>query len=276
MRRKFVLGVVMLLMSQTVYAQNFISQRFPSSSESVIGIHHIRHVSNTQKKYDELTGIYDLQGEFALQNNWFVGFSLPIIHTADNRYTYFNHQTDIGNVTLNVKKKVGDLENSLLSFSAYLPLYNRYPSDASHYSTLFHPYEQAKYVPATFSFKLNYKYKYVATENLLLSLELGPQLSTPMNFDYSSEILLNYNLLLGYTFNNIAAFVEGGGVNIFHQPAVDFEETYFWNIGLQFMGSRFQPGIFYGNNYYGDTFNFFDYHKQNPTGFLGIKLDYKF
>lgn len=278
MKRFTCIIVILLSCTELILAQSFMSQGIPSTSNSMVGLRHFRQIGYSGiENYHVLTGIYDINGLFAVGKDWYIGGSLPVIHTSfdytikRSSYNFRSNasreasETTLGNLEIRTTKTFGKRNSSAVSMQMYLPVFNDEDNFGTEFSSLVHFYEPNKYFPNAFSFRLNYLYRYEQIDNLILAAEIGPQLWIPTDDSFDTDILINYCLIAGYKMGKIAAFVEAGGLTLATEKAFA-ERIDVWNLGLQLINAQFQPGIFYG-----------DIFRSTHSGaVLGLKLDHYF
>jgi len=261
--------LLILLFSVSAQAQNFLSQRVPTEGNSSLGLRYFRYLppsgSNLQQSF--INGVYDLNATIHLNDGWILGGSIPVIYFGSGDMS----ESGLGNIEIKGAKLLGLEQNSMLSLSVYLPTAPN-NSEAPVYGIFTHIYEVVKYNPDQLTFKLNYTYEVTQMDNVIAGIELGPQVWVPTNsvgfFDVDTEVIINYNIKLGYKLQDIALFGELGSWTVITEDGSFGDNSlHQFNVGLQLLNTPVQPGIFWTQVLDRD---FFD------GSALGLKVDFTF
>jgi hypothetical protein len=259
-----------LFVSNATSAQNFLSQRVPTEGNSSLGLRYFRYLppSGNDLQQSFINGVYDLNATIHLNDGWILGGSIPVIYFGSGDM----NESGLGNIELKGAKLFGLEQNSMVTLSIYLPTAPN-DSEAPFYGIITNLYELAKYSPDLLTFRVNYAYEVTNVDNLIAGIELGPQVLVPSNsesilFEPETEVIINYNLKLGYKIQDFALFGELGSWTIAtEEGGFGDNSIHQFSVGLQLINTPIQPGIFW-SNIIDEEFS------EGST--LGIKVDYTF
>lgn len=280
--KKAISLIVYLVSIHTSFCQSFLMHHFPDESQNYIGLSYFRLIENDQNLKQSLqSGIYELNSRFSLGSKWFIGGSIPLIHSSgiqqfepgilpQGRELSYSG-TELGNIELNFDYLFGEFNESLLNLSVFIPVLTRENSEAYPYGYLVNIHEIAKFLPDILAIRINYLYEFRKVKNFHAGFQIGPQVwfSTLSGYglNVEPEIVFNYVFKFNYTLNKIALTGEFSGITIYTEEGSFADVSMFQPaLGIHLIDTKIRPGIFWSNvlekGFFGSV--------------LGIKLDYVF
>lgn len=228
-------------------AQSYLTRDIPEEKLTV-GFRTIYGESSMIHKNGLIT---DFKADLNLGNRWIVSASVPWLFLPLETYASsgsdFVSMTSFGNMELSGGLLLGKKQNSLLSFSAFLPIYGR---DEDAYLLMdmganTNRYEIAKYQYDYIALKANIHFENDESRKWMLAGEFGPQAFISYDRDRDEMLALNFSLRCGYRFTTFVPFAEMGGI-LGNRSFLN--NSLFYNIGGQFVTGTFRPGFYAGNN----------------------------
>jgi hypothetical protein len=264
-----VMGFIFFVLSLLVSAQGF-QMEGPQSDRTKLGVRFLHPDFEEAEGLSLFSGLYQLSLSVHVSPKLNVVVKLPIGSVAGDD---IESQTGFGNIYAGIQYKLKDSKKTQTSASlgVYLPTANKnkglsaFIGMYSNFSRFF------QFLPETVTVSLNLTYYHLEAEGLFFGAEVGPDVIIPNEEYYTGEVelFIHYGLTTGYRFNNFEIKGEFVGLGILSEEVDSFSDRFFNKVilGLNWIGGRIRPGLFYKVNLDKDIRDF-------VRGAFGFSINY--